>query len=115
MDDLSSQAHRGAFIRRSTDAAEIIDVFGEVDMVNEHEFRDSVLQAAFDERRPIVVDLTRCTFICSRGLHVLFDLSRSRPSGSLSVTAPPNIARLFDIVGLSELVENPDRASGPTA
>ena len=105
MGHLPNRANRGAFIHRSTDAAEIIDVFGEIDTEDEDEFRDSILQASA-LTRPIVVDLTKCTFLCSRGLHVLSDFFDRLPVGFLTVTAPSRIARLFDMVGLSALVES---------
>jgi anti-anti-sigma factor len=104
MKSQSSSVHRGAFIRQSSDAGEIIHVFGEVDMVNESEFRESILKAA-DRDCPIVVDLTKCTFFCSSGLHVLFDLSNGRLAGSLSVRVSRQIARLFEVVGLTSLIE----------
>lgn len=103
-------SNRAAFIRRSTDAAEIIEVFGDIDMLNESEFRDSIVQAS-NLGNPVIVDLNRCTFICSRGLHVLFECSKGQPAGALSVTARPQIAHLFDIVGLSGLIESPGGAA----
>ena len=107
-------ANLGAFIQQSTDAAEFVHVYGDVDMINEGEFRDSILRAS-TAQRPVIVDLTKCTFICSRGLHVLFELRDLQEKGALSVVAPSHIARLFNIVGLPEMVDVRDGAPQVTA
>ena len=98
-----TEANRGAFIQRSADHAEYVEVFGDIDLVNEAEFRESIARA-YAAGRPVVVDLTRCTYISSRGLHVLFEQHERSAKGMLRINATPQIARLFDIVGLSQVL-----------
>lgn len=53
------------------------------------------------------LDLTALTFIDSSGLHAIVDYARSRqPGGTVRLTAPPNVLRLFEITSSLEEVPN---------
>lgn len=101
MAQVQTQTNLAAFIRTSTPISEVLHVCGDIDLINEGEFR-----AAIDDLSasglPIVVDLTKCTYIGSSGFHVLAACHDER--GGIRVVAPDRIEKLLHIVGLSSIV-----------
>ncbi|MBT8228149.1 MAG: STAS domain-containing protein [Dactylosporangium sp.] len=87
-------------------------VHGDVDLSTEDDFRDA-LTAAAASGRPLVVDLTRVTFLGSSGVAALFE----HLNGGLEIlVAPGSIAQAaIDICGLSRVAVVrmvPDRDRG---
>ena len=91
---------RAAFIRHNAGDEEFVYVFGEIDADCEVDFRDALTLASEPGRR-VVVDLTRCTYIGSRGFAVLFD---ARKKMRIGVMASPRIRHLLHVLELSDIV-----------
>ena len=78
-------------------------VTGDVDHSNSSALEQAVREAAAVDSGRLLVDLSECPYLDSGGLSVfLFAVRDMREKGWLGVIGPnPNLARLFEIVGLS--------------
>jgi anti-sigma B factor antagonist len=73
-----------------SESAVRISVAGEIELSNAEELKDRLEQATADAGS-VVVDLTRVTFIDSRGIRLLIHLSRrlEAAGAELTLVAPP--------------------------
>jgi len=96
-----------AFIHTSGDFAEVVNVYDDVDIATADALWDSI-RRAIDAAggRPVVVDLTNCKYIDSRGLLQLTKAHRALGSHRFWVVLSPTgfHRRLFDITGLFGLI-----------
>ncbi|HXG74945.1 MAG TPA: STAS domain-containing protein [Gaiellaceae bacterium] len=75
---------------------------GELDLTNAAEVEARLRDAA--PEAPLVIDLSRVTFLDSAGLHLLFRLARARGRGGLGIVVQPGatVARTLEIAGVAE-------------
>jgi anti-sigma B factor antagonist len=84
----------------------VIELGGEVDLYTAPEFKERLVQVIEDNKKHLVVDLSKATFIDSTTLGVLVGgVKRLRPSGgSLAlVCTDQNISKIFEITGLDRV------------
>lgn len=86
----------------------VVSVMGEVDRVTATALEQTLLGVAEDRTGEVIVDLTGCSFLDSRGLNALVEtrarLERlDRPLAL--VLSNPNVLRIFQITGFDELFE----------
>ena len=86
----------------------VVSVMGEVDRVTATALEQTLLGVAEDRTGEVIVDLTGCSFLDSRGLNALVEtrarLERlDRPV--VLVLSNPNVLRIFQITGCDELFE----------
>jgi len=88
-------------VRESLDGIPLIKITGDIDHLT-GEPLDASVKAALGEAKPILIDLTHCSYIDSGGLAVLFSACRNLPLGGWlgMVGCDKNIRRLFQIVAL---------------
>jgi anti-sigma B factor antagonist len=86
----------------------LVSVSGEVDRATAPALERTLLEAAGDRNDEVIVDLTCCSFLDSRGLTTLLAtrgrLARSNRSLGL-VLSNPNVLRTFQITGLDRIFE----------
>jgi anti-anti-sigma factor len=86
----------------------VVSVMGEVDRVTATALEQALLGVAEDQSGEVIVDLTCCSFLDSRGLNALVEtrarLERSHRPLAL-VLSNPNVLRIFQITGCDELFE----------
>jgi anti-anti-sigma factor len=86
-------------------AIPILCVTGDIDMAGAPLLEAAVGNGSQTYNSPLLIDLTRCPFIDSGGLNVLFQAVR-RMDGTAwlgAVGANANLRRLFETVGLTTL------------
>jgi anti-sigma B factor antagonist len=88
--------------------APVVSVLGEVDLATVSAFEQTLLCAAEDGTGEVIVDLTGCSFLDSRGLGALL-ATRGRLEGSnrrlALVLSHPSVIRIFQITKFDELFE----------
>ncbi|MEV6825643.1 anti-sigma factor antagonist [Amycolatopsis sp. NPDC051102] len=90
---------------RHVEAALVLSVGGEVDLVTAPELNDAVTAALAEAPAVLIVDLTAVTFFSSAGLAVLFDLqSRAGSATAVRVVATSVAARPMAITGADRLM-----------
>lgn len=86
----------------------MVSVSGEVDLATAPALARTLLDATEDPTGELIVDLTGCTFLDSRGLRALIAtrarLERSNRPLALVLTNP-NVLRIFQITQCDELFE----------
>lgn len=96
------------FDRRVTPGAPVVSVMGEVDLGTVGAFARTLLDAAEDGSGEVIVDLTDCSFLDSRGLGALLAtrgrLERSNRRLAL-VLSNPSLIRIFQITQADEQFE----------
>ena len=102
-------SHRFAATTGQLDnGAPVVSVVGEVDLATAPTLEQALLGAADDRTGEVVVDLTGCSFMDSRGLHVLVatreHLHRSDRPLAL-VMADPSLLRIFRIMEVENLFQ----------
>ena len=104
MESLASPGRRtngkqAAFIRDSGDGVESLHVVGEIDLANADEFEVAIMGMA-RTTKPVIIDLTCCTYIDSCALRVLSGTSKQL---RYTVVAGANSAtrRVFEITKAS--------------
>jgi len=105
MDPQRTQAfslNQPAFVHDSLADAEALHVFGEIDLAAEREF-ESMIEKVAAHSRPIVVDLTACTYIDSCAIHIL---QRASTHHDIRVVAAEHstIQRVFEIAGARQFL-----------
>jgi anti-sigma B factor antagonist len=93
--------------RRSGDAALVLAVQGELDLYTTPEFQERLVELAEVEEGGFVVDLLESTFVdSSAGRALLRAARRLREHGArlVVVNRDPEIARIFEIMGLDEFL-----------
>jgi anti-anti-sigma factor len=78
---------------------------------------DAQIRKAERQARQVVVDLRRLTFIDSSGLHLLTSADeRIRAAGGrfVLVRGPQGIDRVFEVLGLNDLLDVVDTPPGPS-
>ncbi len=105
----------GALSQQSVAATELLDsgipvvsVSGDVDIATAPALAQTLLAVTEDRAGEVIVDLTGCGFLDSRGLHALVStrarLQRSNRALSL-VLSNPNVLRIFQITHVDELFQ----------
>jgi anti-anti-sigma factor len=94
----------------------VIALRGEVDMSTAGLVKEATTKAiGTGGYRCIVFDLNRVSFMDSSGLHVMVDTHRKMQDGGGNVkivSSSPNLARIFELTGISRLLTVvPDRES----
>jgi anti-sigma B factor antagonist len=88
--------------------APVVSVLGEVDLATVPAFEQTLLCAADDGTGEVIVDLTGCSFLDSRGLGALL-ATRGRLERSnrrlVLVLSHPSVIRIFQITQFDELFE----------
>jgi anti-anti-sigma factor len=84
------------FIRDSSEDVESLHVFGEVDMAAERDLEKALADSA-PRDKPLSVNLTYCTYIDSRGIHVLQKASTKRTL-RIVVASDSTVRRILDIL-----------------
>jgi anti-sigma B factor antagonist len=86
----------------------VVSVSGEVDLATAPALERTLLDAAEDWTGEVIVDLTCCSFLDSRGLTALLAtrgrLARSNRSLGL-VLSNPNVLKIFQITGFDQIFE----------
>ena len=97
-----------AATKQLENGAPVVSVMGEVDLATAHVFEQTLLGAAEDGTGEMIVDLTGCSFLDSRGLGALLatrgHLERSNRRLAL-VLSNPSVMRIFQITRSDELFE----------
>lgn len=91
------------YVRRN--GAGIVRVSGEVDLPNVH-LLAKMLDVALDDRRTIIVDLTRVSAIDSTGLNVLIRVHEQcavRKANMAVVYTSKNVRRIFSVLSLENV------------
>lgn len=94
---------RGHFEFDQRDRFAVVDVNGDLDISNAHEF-EAVLDRAAESNQPVIVSLERSSYFDSKGIQVLLRFAE-RMAGygqRLSVVAPAgtSLRRILDIAGI---------------
>ena len=88
--------------------APVVSVMGEVDLATAQAFEQTLLGAADDGTGEVIVDLTGCSFLDSRGLKALLvtrgHLERSNRRLAL-VLSNPSVMRIFQLTQFDEMFE----------
>jgi anti-sigma B factor antagonist len=86
----------------------LVSVSGEVDLATAPALERTLLEAAEDHTGEVIVDLTCCSFLDSRGLTALLAtrvrLAHSNRSLGL-VLSNPNVLKIFQITGFDQIFE----------
>ena len=86
----------------------LVSVTGEVDLATAPVLERTLLDAAEDRAGQVIVDLTCCSFLDSRGLTALLAtrgrLAHSSRSLGL-VLSNPNVLKIFQITGFDQIFE----------
>jgi anti-anti-sigma factor len=86
----------------------VVSVTGDVDLVTARAFEQTLLDVAQDKTGEVIVDLSRCSFLDSRGLGALL-ATRGRLKHSnrrmALVLSTPNVKRIFQITQFDELFD----------
>ena len=89
-----------AFVRDRSSDAEILHVFGDVDLANADEFK-AAIDGLADNGGAFVVDLTGCTYMDSSGLRVLVTAHNAHgPQMRLAVAESGSVRRIFELTNL---------------
>ena len=90
------------------DGTPVVSVMGEVDLATTRTLEQTLLGVTEDREGKVIVDLTGCSFLDSRGLGALVAtrarLERSNRRLAL-VLSHPSVLRIFEITGFDELFE----------
>ena len=88
--------------------APLVSVSGEVDLATAPALERTLLDTAEDRTGEVIVDLTCCSFLDSRGLTALLAtrgrLAHSNRSLGL-VLSNPNVLKIFQITGFDQIFE----------
>jgi anti-sigma B factor antagonist len=80
----------------------VLQVAGEIDLSTADQLR-TALQEALAADPKVVVDMAGVTFFDAAGLRVVLQLAASRDgAGPLELLNAPRVARILELVGLSE-------------
>lgn len=90
------------FIRHTLDGEEALHVYGEVDMAREGDLREAIEDVARGNK-PILIDLTCCTYMDSRAFHVL-QKANTKWRLRVLVAAGSAVQRIFEILRASEFM-----------
>ena len=83
----------------------LVEVTGELDLTNAHEFEERLEALAESNGARLVLDLNRVVFVDSAVLHVLFRIARRLGKSRFELVVEPSaaVARTLAIVGISEV------------
>ena len=103
---------QAAFQIRETEQAVVIEVAGEIDILNATDFRAMLENAVTDHAGPVVLCLTAATYFDSQTLEILANLSKRisllRRRMLLVAPRPGTARRLLDISGISTAIQTCD-------
>lgn len=81
----------------------VLHVSGEIDLATADEFRDA-LERVLSHGSTAVIDMADVTFIDASGLRVILQVAQTmNGAGPLILVNAPRVARLFKVVGLTDL------------
>jgi anti-sigma B factor antagonist len=90
------------WMEREEDIA-VLDLAGEVDLATAPVLRDTI-EAAFRQRRRVLVDLADVTYLDGSGLRVLKQAAQDHVGRFAVSASKPQIRRLFELTHLSDNV-----------
>lgn len=83
----------------------VVEVQGELDLSTSPSLREAISSVEAEGRPDLMVDFGGVTFVDSSGLNVLAGaVKRLGPSSVVVVGCQPNIKRLFELSGLSNVL-----------
>ena len=86
----------------------VVSVSGEVDLATAPALERTLRGAAEDQTGEVIVDLSRCSFLDSRGLTALLATRERLGSSDRSlglVLSNPNVLKIFRITGFDQIFE----------
>jgi anti-anti-sigma factor len=86
----------------------VVSVSGEVDLATAPALERTLRGAAEDQRGEVIVDLTCCSFLDSRGLTALLATRERLGNSDRSlgiVLSNPNVLKIFQITGFDQIFE----------
>jgi anti-sigma B factor antagonist len=86
----------------------LVSVSGEVDLATAPALERTLREAAEDQTGEVIVDLTCCSFLDSRGLAALPATGKRLGNSDRSlglVLSNPNVLRIFEITGFDQIFE----------
>ena len=86
----------------------VVSVIGEVDLATAPVLERTLRDAAEHRTGEVIVDLTRCSFLDSRGLTALLATRKRLAHSDRSlglVLSNPNVLRIFEITGFDQIFE----------
>jgi anti-sigma B factor antagonist len=86
----------------------VVSVSGEVDLATAPALERTLRDAAEDQTGEVIVDLTRCSFLDSRGLTALLATRKRLGHSDRSlglVLSNPNVLKIFQITGFDQIFE----------
>ena len=86
----------------------VVSVIGEVDLATAPVLERTLRDAAEAQTGEVIVDLTCCSFLDSRGLTALLATSKRLAHSDRSlglVLSNPNVLRIFEITGFDQIFE----------
>jgi anti-anti-sigma factor len=96
------------FVKEEQPAITVLQVKGEIDILNAGDFRAAMEDAALDDQRGLVVALTGVSYFDSQTLEILVDFSKRLVLGRrrMSLVAPVGspARKLLDISGISRVI-----------
>ena len=84
----------------------LVSISGEVDLATAPALERTLLDAAQDHTGEVIVDLTRCSFLDSRGLTALLATRKRLGNSDRSlrlVLSNPNVLKVFQITGFNQI------------
>jgi len=84
----------------------VVEVEGEIDIATVDQLEATLRQAIADDRRPILLDLRRCSYMDSTGLravltaHKALRVNGDDPPAFAVVTSHPSLLKLFELTRL---------------
>jgi anti-sigma B factor antagonist len=86
----------------------LVSVSGEVDLATAPALERTLLDAAEDQAGEVIVDLTWCSFLDSRGLTALLAARKRLGHSDRSlglIVSNPSVLKIFQITGFDEIFE----------
>ena len=85
---------------------DILRLNGELDLAEASAFEEGV-RARLDGQDPLIVDVSRLTFIDSTGIRALVNIVRAAAPRRVVVRdAPPNVRRVLELTSITSVVPN---------
>jgi anti-sigma B factor antagonist len=92
---------------REMRGASVIEIAGELDIATSPRVRQILSDAARDQERPLVIDLTRCQFIDSTGLATLLHGAKPAQNGESNVAlvcVPGEVRKLLELTAIDRTI-----------
>jgi anti-sigma B factor antagonist len=109
-------AYFSAYLADGSNGEACVKLAGEFD-ISGRELADEVLATAESAHKKIVLDLSELEFIDSMGIHFVVTAHQSAEAAGREfriVRGRPEVERIFQLVGLSDVLPFEDAASPPS-